>query len=107
MQPPDSLSKSNESSLRDSEERLRAILTHAVDGIITIDENGLIDSMNPAAEKMFGYDAGEIIGKSVNLLMPSPYREQHDGYMRNYLSTGHAKIIGIGRETVALRRDGS
>src|SRR6185295_4633901 len=65
-------------ALDDTAERLRAILDTAVEGIITIDERGTIESMNPAAVKIFGYRASEIIGKNVNVLMPSPYHEQHD-----------------------------
>ena len=95
------------SALRDSEERLRAILATAVEGIITIDERGTIESFNRAAEQIFGYKAREIIGKNVNVLMPSPHREQHDAYIGNYLRTGHANIIGIGRETVGRRKDGA
>jgi len=94
-------------ALRDSEERLRAILETAVEGIITIDGRGSIESFNPAAEKIFGYRAREVIGKNVNVLMPSPHREQHDAYIGNYLRTGRAKIIGIGRETVGRRKDGT
>src|SRR5208282_6133874 len=85
------------SALRDSEERLRAILATAVEGIITIDERGAIESFNQAAEKIFGYKAREIIGINVKVLMPSPHREAHDSYLVNYRHTGHAKIIGIGR----------
>src|ERR1019366_7534805 len=93
-------------ALAEREARLRAILETAIESIITIDERGAIESVNPAAEKLFGYKAGEIIGKNVSLLMPSPHREQHDGYLANYLQTGKAKIIGIGREIVARRKDG-
>src|SRR6266481_3960289 len=93
--------------LSDTEERLRAILQTAVEGIITIDERGIVESMNPAAEKTFGFRAEEVIGKNVSLLMPSPYREQHDDYLANYLRSGHAKIIGIGREVVGQRKDGT
>jgi len=90
-----------------SEERLRAILETAVEGIITIDERGIVESMNRAAEKTFGYKAADVIGQNVSILMPSPYREQHDGYLHNYVRTGEAKIIGIGREVVGQRKDGS
>jgi PAS domain S-box-containing protein len=96
-----------EAALSDSEARIRAILHTAVEGIATIDERGIIESVNPAIERMFGYDAEELIGRNVSLLMPSPYREQHDGYLQNYLRTGKAKIIGIGREVVGQRKDGS
>ena len=95
------------SDLRDSAERLRAILETAVEGIITIDERGIIESFNLAAERIFGYKAKEVIGRNVSLLMPSPHREQHDTYLGNYLRTGHAKIIGIGREIVARRKNGT
>lgn len=95
------------SALRDSAERLRAILETAVEGIITIDEHGIIESFNRAAERIFGYQAKEVIGWNVSILVPSPHREQHDTYMDNYLRTGQAKIIGIGRETVARRKNGT
>ena len=93
--------------LQDSEERLRAILQTAVEGIITIDDQGMVESMNPAAERVFGFSAGEVIGKNVSVLMPSPYREEHDDYLANYRRTGKAKIIGIGREVVGRRKDGT
>jgi len=93
--------------LRDTSERLRAILETAVEGIITIDERGIIESFNPASEKIFGYKAAEVIGKNISWLMPSPYREEHDGYLDNYLRTRKAKIIGIGRQVVGQRKDGS
>jgi two-component system sensor kinase FixL len=97
----------SESAVRDREERLRAILETAVEGIITIDERGTIESFNPASEKIFGYQANEVIGKNVNVLMSTPHREQHDGYLKNYQRTGHAKIIGVGRETFARKKDGT
>ncbi len=103
----DSTRSTNEQALRDSEERLRAIVSTAVDAIITICQDGIIESFNPAAERMFGYRAAEAIGRNVNLLMPSPHHEQHDGYISRYLETGEAKIIGIGREVLARRKDGS
>ena len=99
--------KDAEHALLDSEARTRAILAAAVDAIITIDERGIIESMNPASEKLFGYAAAEMIGRNVNILMPAPYQAEHDGYLRNYITTGEKKIIGIGREVVGLRKDGS
>ena len=99
--------KAAEHALLDSEARTRAILSAAVDAIITIDEGGLIESMNPASEQLFGYTAEEMISRNVNALMPSPYQEEHDGYLHNYLTTGVKKIIGSGREVVGLRKDGS
>jgi two-component system, LuxR family, sensor kinase FixL len=95
----------NTDALRDSAERLRAILETAVEGIITIDERGVIESFNPSAEKIFGYSASEAIGQNVKLLMPEPFRHEHDGYLKNYRQTGHARIIGIGREVVGQRKD--
>ncbi len=96
-----------EIAFKDREARLRAILETAVEGIITIDQHGLIESMNVAAERIFGYSAREIIGKNVSLLMPSPHREAHDGYIEKYLRTGRAKVIGIGREVAGRRKDGT
>jgi PAS domain S-box-containing protein len=93
--------------LRESQARLRAVIETAVDAIITIDESGLIDSVNPAAERMFGYTAGEMIGHNVTMLMPSPFRADHDGYLARYLRTGEKRIIGIGREVRGRRKDGS
>ncbi len=90
-----------------SENTIRAILDTAVDSIVTIDAVGTIQSANPAAEKLFGYQAGELIGKNVRLLMPAPYEKEHDGYLRAYLETGVRKIIGIGREVTGKRRDGT
>ena len=93
--------------LADSEERLRSIVEAAVDGIIVIDSRGHIEGFNPGAERLFGYTAAEVSGKNVNVLMPEPYHSEHDGYMRHYLETGEQRIIGIGREVVAIRKDGS
>jgi PAS domain S-box-containing protein len=87
--------------------RTRAILDSAVDGIVTIDERGIIDSVNPATERLFGYSARELVGQNVKILMPQPYRDEHDGYIERYRRTGERRIIGIGREVVGQRKDGS
>ena len=89
-----------------SEAKMRAVLDGAVDGIITIDDNGIIESFNPAAEKIFGYSSQEVIGKNVNLIVPEPHKKRHDQYIRRYLKSGIAGIIGIGRETEGERKNG-
>ncbi len=99
--------KIESASLRNSEQRMRAILDGATDAVITIDEQGHIESANPKAEQVFGYLHDELIGKNVNLLMPEPYRTEHEGHLKRYLETGEKHIIGIGREVVVLRRDGT
>ena len=93
--------------LPEREALLRAILETSPDGLITIDEDGIIQSFNPAAERMFGYNAAEVIGRNVSCLMPSPYREEHDGYLARFLRTGERRIIGIGREVLGQRKDGT
>ena len=98
--------RETEKELRESEERTRAVVDNVVDGIITIDERGVIQSVNPATNRIFGFEAGELEGRNVSILAAEPFREAHDGYLANYMKTGDAKIIGIGREVVGQRRNG-
>jgi PAS domain S-box-containing protein len=99
--------KNTEEKLRELLARTKAILDTIVDGVITISDRGLIETVNPAAEKIFGYQLQELAGKNVSMLMPNPYRAEHDQYLDNYLNTGEKKIIGIGREVTGLRKNGS
>jgi PAS domain S-box-containing protein len=92
---------------RESEERLNAVVATAVDGIITIDGRGVIDAFNPAAERLFGYREDEVRGQNVSRLMPEPERSRHDSHIRRYLETGEKRVIGMGREVLAQRRDGT
>lgn len=87
--------------------RMKAVLDTAVDGIILIDSKGSILMFNPACERLFGYAAAEVMGQNVKMLMPRPYRGEHDQYLEHYLKTGERKIIGIGREVVGQRKDGT
>ena len=86
---------------------LRSIIETSPDAVVTIDEQGSIASFSPAAERMFGYRAAEVIGKNIRMLMPEPYRAEHDGYLEHYLGTGEKRIIGIGRTVIAQHKNGS
>lgn len=97
----------SQAALEESKARLQAIFDHAVDGIIVISADGRIEAFNPAAERLFGYPAAEMLGHNVRELMPEPYAHEHDGYLHNYLTTGERKIIGIGREVTGRRADAS
>ncbi len=95
------------SNLQLSESLLNAIMDSAVDAIIVIDSHGTVQTVNPATQRLFGYAPEQVIGQNVKMLMPPPFREEHDSYISNYLESGTAKIIGIGREVVGRRQDGS
>ena len=92
---------------KDFASRLQAIIDTAIDGILTIDNKGIVETMNPSAAKIFGYQAVEVIGNNIKMLMPNPYKAEHDGYIDKYLTTKKPKIIGIGREVLGLKKDGS
>lgn len=96
-----------QAALEDSEARHRAVIDTAVDGILTIDEHGIIESLNPAAERLFGASRAELVGRNISSLMPAPYTHEHDGYLDRYLRTGERRIIGVGREVTGRRKDGS
>lgn len=93
--------------LQSSTERIRAIIDTATEGIVTIDARGTVESFNGSAERMFGYRAGDVIGRNVSMLMPMPFQGEHDSYLQRYLRTGERRVIGIGREVVGLRRNGT
>ena len=96
-----------ERELRDALARTQALLDSAIDGILTIDEVGTIESINPATSRLFGYTAEELLGRNVRMLMPAPWREEHDDYLRRFRETGVRRIIGIGREVECRRKDGT
>lgn len=89
----------------DQQALLKAIIDNAIDGIITIDTAGKVESMNPSACALFGYEMHQVIGNNISMLMPEPYHSQHDGYLKRYQETDEAHIIGIGREVSGLRKD--
>jgi two-component system, LuxR family, sensor kinase FixL len=101
-----SAAKRTEAQLRASEERYRSIIDSAVDAILVIDQHGHIEAFNAGAERLFGYEATEVLDRNVNMLMPDPYHSEHDAYLTRYLTTGEKRIIGIGREVIGRRKDG-
>ena len=98
---------SADDAVREREARLRSILDTVPDAIVLIDESGTVESFSSAASRLFGYPAQEVVGQNVKMLMPSPYREQHDHYLSHYRETSERRVIGKGRIVVGLRRDGS
>lgn len=95
------------SQLEYSEKQTRSILENAIDGIITITADGIVETYNPACKRIFGYNAEEVVNKNVRILMPEPYHSKHDGYLKHYRQTGNKKIIGLGRKVQGRRKDGS
>lgn len=96
-----------ERALRASEAHLRSVLETVPDAIIVINDRGLVQSFSPAAERLFGYSATDVMGQNVKMLMPQPYRDEHDGYLERYRHTGERRIIGIGRVVLGRRANGS
>ncbi|MGK0180305.1 MAG: PAS domain S-box-containing protein, partial [Nitrospinales bacterium] len=99
--------KQAQALISNSESKFRRILETAIDPVISIDEKGTVLLCNPAAEQKFGYSSAEMVGQNIKMLMPSPYKEEHDGYLANYMRTGKAQIIGMVRELEGERKDGS
>lgn len=95
------------SMLQESEHHYRSVFDNTLDGLITIHQSGTINTFNPAAEKIFGYQASEVVGQNVKCLMPEPDHSKHDNYIQAHATTGIKKIIGIGREVQGLRKNGS
>ena len=95
------------SELAKSEMRIRSILETVMDGIVTIEEHGIVQTFNKAATRIFGYSSEEVCGHNVKMLMPEPYHSNHDGFLRRYLDTGEPHVIGIGREVRGRRKNGS
>ena len=93
--------------MREARARLEAVLELTADAMLTIDEHGIIDTFNRAVQRMFGLAQSEAVGRNISILMPQPYAADHDAYIEQYLSTGQSRIIGIGRETIGRRRNGS
>jgi PAS domain S-box-containing protein len=99
--------QSTQAELQKSSAQLQATLNSTIDAIITIDEKGIVQTANHAVESIFQYHPSWLVNKNINLLMPEPYRSEHDQYLKNYLETGVSRIIGVGREVTGLRRDGT
>jgi PAS domain S-box-containing protein len=99
--------KKAEQALHDSETRIRTIVENAADGIVVIGEDGVVQSFSPAAERIFGYMSDEVMGKKVNMLMPEPMRTEHNNYLKRYFETGEKRVVGINREVIGLRKDGT
>ena len=102
-----SIRKLAEQALQESQDRLRAIVENAADGIVAIGQHGVVEEFSQAAERMFGYSSQEVIGQNVSLLIPASHRDRHDAYIRSYLETGRKRILGIGREVEGKRKDGT
>ena len=101
------LTRQDSGGVADDNSLFDALIATAVDGIMVIDEKGSVRIYNQACERLFGYTAAEVIGHSIKMLMPAPYREEHDSYLKHYVTTGEKHIIGIGREVQGRRKDGS
>lgn len=99
--------RASEVALRDQVEQTQAIINNMVDGVITINQTGIMTSFNPAAERIFGYAPEEVLGRNIKMLMPNPDHDAHDGYLHNFKTTRVARIIGIGREVIGQRKNGS
>lgn len=99
--------KRTNDELRASRDRLQAVLRTAADAIVTIDSSGIVESFNKAAERIFGYNSAEVVGRNVSVLMPEPWRSEHDGYIRRYRKTRQRRIIGVGREVEGRRKNGT
>jgi PAS domain S-box-containing protein len=94
-----------EDRLVKSEQRIRSIVENVIDAIITIDEKGIVQTFNPAAERIFGYNANEVLGQNIKKIVPQPHKDLHDGYIRRYLETGEYRIIGKTRELSGIRKN--
>jgi len=99
--------KEAERQLKEDAERMSAVMNTVIDGLITIDERGTIQTFNPASVRIFGYQPDEVIGRNIKMLMPEPYHSRHDASLRHYMATGEAKVIGVVTEVSAIRKNGS